>query len=692
VSRKIAGAQFAIGLLFLASFLFFAVRARFPIPYRDDWDWLGWLLTRPLTLRTLFEPHNEHMIPLPRLLVALQYGLEGSGTHFVFAIALAAQLALAWMFLREIGRRFPENPPMRRFALGVVAVCLFFTHQLQSFVFMAAVLFPLVQTFAVVAFVCALNATEPGLPGLKTRPTPDATEGGSGDGAGRAAWLAAAAAATACAGLTTTNGIVAPIIVALLIWVRRGSRTAAIAFALAGAAGLAAYVLLVGRPWVHAPAPAGAAWSVPPIGELVAFFLAFFASALAYGSVKAAVVVGSVLFALGCLSIWTVVRNRGSAPRIEMFSVAVMLFAMASAAMATPARAQFGAVQAAQSRYASYAMAYEAALFLWCLSRVSGSAWWRRREKAVTLSTVLASTVLLAAHVFIGEVWIAKAENVAFVRYALAARVNDDEWIATLHPVTSIVYETADRLRTDGDRQLIDPRLGEPWRQPAGFDACSGAIALQDLGEQRGWRAIGSLATPAATGVIVDRSLVVRGFAARAPLVETANPLHAQEVVDVVWRSFGSEPPSAPSWLGFAQKGDGGPYVFYGLATDGAPLCQSIVSTVPEPIRIYLDGPQGEVADKASGGGWAFQCDGSVERLRVFVDDVERAVTVVRGVSRPDVRTAFANRCEVAEGSGFSFQLNTRELPAGVHRVKVAADDSMGRTAESNTTEIVVRP
>jgi len=75
----------------------------------------------------------------------------------------------------------------------------------------------------------------------------------------------------------------------------------------------------------------------------------------------------------------------------------------------------------------------------------------------------------------------------------------------------------------------------------------------------------------------------------------------------------------------------------------------------------------------------------------VFVDDVEQAVTFERGVSRPDVRTAFANHCEVAEASGFSFQLNTRELPKGVHRVKIAADDSVGRTVESNTTEIVVR-
>lgn len=668
---KIARAQLGLGLIFLGTFLFFAVRARFPIPYRDDWDWLGWLLTRPLTLRTLFEPHNEHMIPLPRLLVALQYRLEGSGTHLVFAVALAAQLALAWMFLHEIARRWPDDRVTRYFAFGVTAVCLFFTHQLQSFVFMAAVLFPLVQTFAVMAVVCALNATEPG--------------------ANRTLWFAAAGAAAACAGLTTTNGLVAPLIVALLMWARRGSPAGTAAFGAAGLSALVVYALVVVRPWILAPAPAATAGTVPPVGELIAFFLAFFASALAYGSVTAAVVLGSALFGLGCVALWSLARTRESTPRIELFAISVMLFATASAAMATPARAQFGPVQAAQSRYASYAMAYDAALLLWCLSRVDSSERWRRWKTALTFSAALVSALLLAGQVFIGQVWIAKAENMAFVRFALAARVNDDQWIATLHPVTSIVYETADRLRAQGDRRLVDARLGEPWREPPRLDSCAGTIALESLGARVGWRSNGALTTPASSGVIVDRSLIVRGFAARAPLVETANPVHARDVVDVVWRSLGRQTPEATSWMGFAQKGAGAPYTFYGLAADGAPICRAAVTARPERIQIFLDAPLGEVSERAAGRGWAFQCEGSVERLRVFVDDVEQTgIPVAGGVSRPDVSKAFADRCEVGDSTGFSFQLNARELPAGPHSVKVLAEDPAGRTVESNTTQITV--
>ena len=106
---------------------------------------------------------------------------------------------------------------------------------------------------------------------------------------------------------------------------------------------------------------------------MIAFFFTIFPSALAYGSLKAAVALGAVLFALECFALVDLARRREAAPRLEVFAVCVMLFATASAAMATPARAQFGAIQAAQSRYASYAMACNAGLLLWSLSRVCSS-------------------------------------------------------------------------------------------------------------------------------------------------------------------------------------------------------------------------------------------------------------------------------------------------------------------------------
>jgi hypothetical protein len=668
---RIALAQLAIGLAFFLSFVLFAIRARFPVPYRDDWDWLAWLLTRPLTFRTIFEPHNEHMIPLPRLLAALQFWLEGSGSHLVFAVALASQFVLGWLFLREIARRWPGDRTARSFAIGATAVCLFFSHQLQSFVFMAAILFPLVQIFAVAAVAGALNGTEPG--------------------AKRTFWLVVTALAAACAALTTTNGLVTPLILALVLWVRRGSRTEVAAWAATGLAGLGAYVLLVGRPWLHALPPAGSNWTIPSPGEMLAFFFTFFPSALAYGSLKAAVALGAALFALECFSLVDLARRREAAPRIEVFAVCVMLFATASAAMAAPARAQFGALQAAQSRYASYAMTCNAGLLLWSLSRVYSSGWWSRWRTTATLVTVVATAAIFIGHLFIGQVWIAKADNIAFVKHALLAQVDDDAWIATLHPLTPIVYGTAERLRARGDGLVVDPRIGKPWPESPALEACNGTLALDSLGPNVGWRSTGALAANATSGLIVDSGGVVRGFAGPAPLVEEPNPTEPQ-VVDVVLHSLGRPAPERAPWLGFAQRGAGGPYTFYALAEGERPICRAALAERPQRVQIYLDAPKGEVSDTAAGGGWAFQCEGAVERLRVFVDGVEKAaVGVERGIARPDVRAAFSRQCDVANGSGFAFLLDTKELPAGLHHVKIAADDSVGRTVESNTTEIVVR-
>ena len=226
--RSIARFQLWLGLAFVASFVFFCVWARFPILYRDDWEWVGWMLTQPLTLQTIFTPHNEHLIPLPRLLVALQYRLAGADTRLMFGVALASQLAVGWLFWREIRRRWPDDRTMRSFVFGAAAVCLFFSHQLQSIVFMAAVLFPLVEAFAVASVVAALNASEPGA---------------------RPVWQVAAGLAAAGAALTTTNGLAAPFLVALSPVDPRASRTRIVTFAAAGLQSIGAYVVLVGRPW-----------------------------------------------------------------------------------------------------------------------------------------------------------------------------------------------------------------------------------------------------------------------------------------------------------------------------------------------------------------------------------------------------------------------------------------------------------
>lgn len=290
-----AATQFAVGLIFALSFLFFSVWARLRVPYRDDWDWLLTFLTEPFSPATWFTPHNEHVIVLARLLFASQFAIEGAAGHVIFVVALLAQATPAWLLWREARRRWPGDGSL--FVGGLTAVLLLSTFQLQSVVFGAAILFPLVQMWALLAFVAALNATEPG--------------------AARVAWLTTAAGCAAAAALTTTNGLVVPLVVGGVLWRRRERRLVAAGFALATVIALGLYVVFVAGP---ATGPGDG----PGIVAMAAFFFAFFGTALAYASVPVAIAVGAVVFALCSIAVVAAAYERDRVPRLELFAVAMI--------------------------------------------------------------------------------------------------------------------------------------------------------------------------------------------------------------------------------------------------------------------------------------------------------------------------------------------------------------------------------
>src|SRR5262249_10040006 len=148
------------------------------------------------------------------------------------------------------------SPDPSRFVWGATAVLGWSTFQLQSVVFGAATIFPLVLLWALLAFQAALNATEP------RRSSPR--------------WLLGAAVAAIAAALTTTNGLVVPLIVAWLLWARRARIQTIAAFASATAIGLALYLIFVATAVAASPLPA------PSAMAMLGFFLAFFGTALGY--------------------------------------------------------------------------------------------------------------------------------------------------------------------------------------------------------------------------------------------------------------------------------------------------------------------------------------------------------------------------------------------------------------------------
>ena len=662
---RLASLQLVVGAIFVVSFVGFAIWARFTVPYRDDWDWLLWVLKRPLTLRRFFEPHNEHVIVLVRVLLVAQYWLEGARSHLIFYTCLLAQFGTGWICLREIRRRWSDGPALR-YAAGVSAAILFFSFQLQSFVFMAASVFPLVQFFATAAIFGALTASA-------TSPA-------------RAGSILLTAGSCALAVITTTSGLVVPLLVALVFWCRRAPWRMVTGFGLMSIGAAVAYLALAGVPWHTAPlnGPAGAG---PGAGVMIAYFLTFFASGMAYANVTAATATGAVLLALGAVAILVTIHQRDAAARLELFAAALMLFAIASVAMATPSRAQFGALQAAQSRYATCSLAYWAGLFLWVVSRFWDRVGAAQRRLALGL-TLAISLLALVPHVAIAMVWKAKADNIAAAILPLEAGVADDEWVTTLHPMPAVVYEAERARRAAGDPRSAGTALGRGVELPPGLQDCSAALTLSRVGARRDWRLTGTVAVPGARAVIADALGVARGLARVAPLVDVPSPSEP-EVVRAVWRSWRSGDRQPPLWLGFVPSTAAPPYTFVLLDESEQPICRSGL-TVAEPVHIWLDQPEGVVGADAAGAGWAFQCDGTIERLTVVIDGVEQdPQRVERPRPRPDVAASFSAMCDVG-AAGFGFSLDTRRLPSGRHELKARAVGRGGRTADSNPRVIEV--
>jgi hypothetical protein len=544
-----ARTEWAIGLIVFGLFCAFSVAARFRAPYRDDWDWLNAMLAAPVSWQWLFAPHNEHVIPLARLLHLLQYRMEGGQGVTLFAMAVCAQVAIGAVYWREVRLRWTGDD--RLFLTGLVTAILFSTFQLQSIVFSAAILFPLVQLFALLATAAILNAHD--------------------DRARSAVWTLAAVLGMAGAILSTTNGFSVPIIIGLVALRQQRRPWLAAACVVTALSCIAGYALHVGVPWHHGPPPAGQRWGAPSVSALAAYFLTFYGSALAYANIPLAIVVGTALFVMAAFAILRTIVDGQDAPRVEWFATAVMLFACASDAMATVGRAQFGAIQAAQSRYGTFAFAFHAALALWTVSRVLDRGHRPALERAA-LPVLIVSLALIPANAFVGTVWKAKADNITSAGLAVSTGVADDEWVATLHPLTNVVYEASRRLSAVHDPVAFDSEIGRVLDRPAATVCAAGAADMTAIPAGPGWRVRAALVPGAAAGLVVDRSGTIVGRLADAPLITRPNPLEPV-VVALVLDAY-RHGTRASGFLGFARPGAGAPYAVYPIDGEDRPMCR----------------------------------------------------------------------------------------------------------------------
>jgi len=537
-----SGAGLVLGLVSALLLLVAAVATRFTVPYRDDWDLLREVMHAPSLWSGLGQSNNEHLVPIERVLVWLQLHWTGATGWVLLSAALAAQAVTIVAILREIWRRFRSDHVTAMALSGAALLILTCAYQLQSFVFGAAVVFPLVVAFAVCAFAAHLRAMER-------------------DGAARFAWTGVAAIAALGAMASTTNGLLVPwMIAAQTAWSRRGWQGVVLWSAL-GTAGAAIYFTSA-----HATATVPAA-PPPSLSDMVLYGLAFFGSFGAYAGRLGGAAIGGVLLAVGVVVVWVIVRDRDTAPRLEQLCVCAAVFVMVSALLSVPSRAGFGAIQGAQSRYATLTFLY------WTVILVAAWSRWRRAVVSVPrshLSFVVCAAGILAipAQLFLGLIWFVKADSLLDARQALVTGVHDAEWIAALHPAPAVVYDLADELRARNDPAVTDPRVGRPLAfSLTSRPQCSGLISGTSIAATPGSvRASGQLFVRAREALIVDRDNIVRGLA-RSPRVALPPRPAPLDVVRAVIRAIRPHPDERRSWIGFVQRG-ASPYVFVAIDDD----------------------------------------------------------------------------------------------------------------------------
>lgn len=553
-SSACARAIFVAGLLTAASLVAFAWFARFPVPYRDDWDWLLWLFRGPKTLARFFEPHNEHMIPLPRLLMWLQYRLQGANGTLLCWVALASQATVAAIFVKEVRQRWADAES-RDTLVGVTLLAVCFAYQLQSLVFVAAALFPLVQALSAVAILCGVSASDPQA------------------GQRRGPWLAASVVMTAGAMLTTSNGLLVPFILALVVALRRSHPLVTGVYVALGTCGAVLFASTVLG--TSAARASGAIAPSEHVAAVVQYFLAFFVPFLTYGSPAIGAIGGGLGLLAGVLLCFRTALQPARTPRLDWIACALMLFVVGSAGMAAVGRAQFGVDQAAQSRYATFALVYWAALVAaaasW-LEQRTGEA--LRIPRAAQVPVLAVVGLVLVAHLVIGVVWLAKTGNVRAAGLALSAGVQDEEWLKTLHPITSAIHEAMRLTRADGDRTIIDPRIGTKLSMAEGITGCTGALTLGPVAPTAFLRLSGHIEDTANRGLVIDATGTVVGLAEPAPLLATPDPPRTAFTAAVRQAMLQGRRRIAGGWIGFVQPSPSLPLTFVAMDGTEQPVCR----------------------------------------------------------------------------------------------------------------------
>jgi hypothetical protein len=629
------------GVIALVIFVFFAFRARFTVPYIDDWRLLASAQDHPFT-RGLWQLHNEHFIPIPRLVLWLGYWTWGWPEYATLIAALASHLAIAAVLVTAAYRDRPKTEA--RLVSGSILVLLFLTYNLQGVVFPGVVAFPLVAVFSVLAFECLSRSI---------------AEHHRQNHGTRLAALSAIMSVLAM--LCLTNGVIVPFVLMALAWLQRQPRNRLVGFGLLGA------VAVLAR-W-HFGLPS-ATFVAPPLA-ILRFGLAMLAGPVASISPAVAVTIGTAFVGMAIWTLWQI-HHRDTTGTSTLIG-GNLCFVMASAAIAAVARAQIDLSVAAESRYSVLVLIGWASLLLAIPCGISR----RSRMPAVALLTL--TIFALPLQMFVGRVWAAKADHLDVASLVLNVGVNDVDWIWGIDPNgLSDIEPVIPQLRARRVKFLDFPDHTRAVLTPPSLGTCSGEVQIVNPGVgSDGFRVEASLRDSGTQLRIRDRELRVCGLARPAPVVlhgrATPNDFVWAEIENLLARSV-----SDVNWLGFGEWGSGPPYTADLLGPAGQAVCQipanccSPPALTPARRELVVRGGLAEgwldIAGCAVISGWAY------DQLRPN-EPLEIRIETSRGTSLTTVASEFRrDLADAGKGDGrHGFVVPVARLGLGAGSWRIAA-------------------
>lgn len=348
---RLACSSLALGLFSVSTLIAFGYFNYTRIPWFDGWShWIAYV--RPHEpLEFIFSQHNEHRIPVSRILYFIDLAWFRADTRFLLVCTYLAQLGSAMLLYRLATNAAPLPAASRIYVLGVILAFAFSAGQWINFSWTFQVCFVVVFSSAIAAFAAFARSVH---------------------SRRRWLWVTAAIATALVATGSMANGLLVwPLLASISFMVSPSKRVTTVILA-AGAATCLAYFH-----GYHAASGLSVAGLVERLPEILVFAAAYLGSAVDEPSVTIARAMGvdwqpyrvGAAAAIGFLGAALFVRlaaaasragRRTAVPRLALLHVAAFLGA--SAGLTAVGRVQFPLEDALTSRYVTPSLLFWATL------------------------------------------------------------------------------------------------------------------------------------------------------------------------------------------------------------------------------------------------------------------------------------------------------------------------------------------